>query len=274
MNPTAPPKNRHTGDDLAPLINDFTEPRKQPPENGAPAVTLPSLWDMLITDTARTANATGGPQRSRPPVSTAILSLTHDVRRTLESRLRLAGQPTITRSRTIPDEHRTLIATRTDSTLIEFWRDIPAELRAINQLTRGLDEQAEWAERVAGWIHKAKAALGLLPTRIQLPRGTRCMDCGKAWVTVLEDGEEVRRPAVHLVWHDTGGLHYVGCHACGSSRWPHDLHALARAQRRLNTEHDTLSLTHLDDQPRQDVTWPHGTAVPEAGTPGTPDGQG
>ncbi len=141
----------------------------------------------------------------------------------------------------------------------------PAELHAIDQLTKGRDEQAEWAERVASWIHKAKAVLGLLPTRIQLPRGTRCMDCGKAWVVGVEDGEEVRRPAVHLVWHDTGGLHYVGCHACGSSRWPHDLHALAHAQQRLNAEHDTLSHADVDEDTAERVPSPsHRTRVPKA----------
>lgn len=256
MSSAAPPKNRRTGAELAPLINEFTNPRKLPPENGAPATTLPSLWDLLITDTARTGGTDGSTQRSRPPVSTAVLSLTHDVRRTLESRLRLAGQPTITRTRTIPDEHRPLIATRTDSTLVEIWRDIPAELRTINQLTNGRDEQAEWADRVATWIHQAKAALGLLPTRIQLPRGTRCMDCGKAWVVGVEDGEEVRRPAVHLIWHDTGRLHYVACHACGSSRWPHDLHALANAQQRLNTQYETLDAATDADWPANPAPTP------------------
>lgn len=236
-----------------------------PAENGAPPRTLPSLWELLNADTARTGGADGGTQRSRPPVSTAVLSLIHDVRRTTEQRLRQAGRQPITRTRTISDEHtRHLAGATPDCTVLVIWRDIPAELQAINQLTTE-PERTEWAERLASWTHKAKAVLGLLPTRIQLPRGTRCMDCGQAWVVAIEDGEEVRRPAVHLVWQDTGALHYVACTACGSSRWPHDLHALAAAQANLNAGHDTLALGHMDDNQSQRVTSPtHGTRVPKA----------
>lgn len=249
-----------SGEDLYRLIGELTRPRRSPsPEPPAPGepgdpepkprtVASPSLWDLLIGNTARAGGQGSAVQRSRPPVSTQVLSLVHEVRSACEQRLRTAGRQPIVRSRTLSDATRQAIQARPDSTVVEMWRDIPAELLAINAITASRPvEQAGWAERVAGWVHRAESALGLVTERIQLPRGTRCMDCGEAWVLVIEDGEQVRRPAVHLVWHPTGALHFVACSACNSSRWPHDLHALAERQAELNATHDTLAITDAEE---------------------------
>lgn len=244
MTTTAAPKRRElTGDDLFGLIGQLTDPRRE-----VSTQPTPSLWDLLIGNTARAAGQGSAIQRSRPPVSTQSLSLIHEIRSACEQRLRTAGRQPIIRSRTLSDATREMVRARPDSTVLELWRDIPAELRAINAITKDRPvERAGWAERVQGWVHRAEAALGLTPPRIQLPRGTRCLDCKKAWVVVDEGGEQVRHPAVHLVWGPSGSVHYIACSACGSSRWPYDLHALAKLNEELNEHSETLSAGD-DDQ--------------------------
>lgn len=263
MTTAAVPKRKQlTGADLLGLIDELTGARSVPGDPDDPKskpVRLPSLWDQLVGNMlGNTVRAGAAVPRSRPPVSTDVLALTHEVRSACEQRLRTAGRQPIVRSRVLGDEPRSLVQSRPDSTVVEMWRDIPAELRAINSITMGRpNEQAGWAGRVDGWVHRAKTALGVVPPRIQLPRGTKCMDCERAWVVVDETGEvvrdpdgdpvgvptggQVRHPAVHLVWQDTGALHFVSCLACGSARWPYDLAALAARQAELQ-EADTLSV--------------------------------
>lgn len=221
-----------TGDDLTPLIDEFTEPERFPDgRHAAP------LWDQLHAVKHRGVGADGrSVHRSRPPISTEVVSLIQEVRSACERRMRDAGREPIIRTRVLSDAERDLIRPSAPrpglmlTTVLEVWRDVAAELRAINTITAGDAEQTVWADRVAEWVHRARSVLGLLPPRVQLPRGTRCMDCGQAWVVAEVDGERVRRPAVKLVWHRNGTLHYVACSACGGSRWPHDLPALAAAQ--------------------------------------------
>lgn len=233
-----------TGDDLFPLIQEFTNPqreREDPKDPTSRWVTTPPLWDQLVESTARGGGLGGSVHRSRPPVATQVLSLVSTVRSACSTELERIGRRPIWQTRPVPAdcEH---FHPRPDSTIVEMWRDVPAELRAISANGRlGEEARTGWAERVADWIIQAKAALGQTTPRIQLPRGTRCMDCEQAWVTVVEDGEEVRQPALRLVWHGNGTLHYVACQACGKSRWPADLHALAEHQLRVMLEAETTA---------------------------------
>lgn len=234
-----------TADDLFPLVQEFINPQAElmdPRDPASEKVTSPALWDQLIGSTARGGGLGGSVQRSRPPVSTEVLSLVSTVREHCASQMLRIGRKPIWQHRTVSDRDCEHFHPRPDSTIVETWRDIPAELRAISASAKLSDNaRVAWAEQVSMWIALAKAALGQTIPRIQLPRGTRCMDCKQAWRVVVEDGEEVRKPALRLVWRPDGTLFYVACDACGQSRWPHDLHALAEHQAQVNVEQETLA---------------------------------
>lgn len=228
------------------LIREFTNARREqvdPKNEASDWVNSPSLWDLLLENTARGGGQGSSVQRSRPPVSTEVLSLIAEVRAASEKSLTLIGRKVMWQSRTVPAGEADRFRARPDSQIVEMWRDVPSELRAVcanaGKLTDSRRER--WVQDLDDWIARAKAALGEAVPRIQLPRGTRCMDCGAAWVTSKVDGQEVRKPALHLFWHDDGSLYYVACLACGKSRWPADLHALAEHQRELNLEQETVS---------------------------------
>lgn len=236
-----------TAEDLFPLVQEFINPQSElvdPRDPRSEKVTSPALWDQLIDNTARSGGLDGGSvQRSRPPVATGVLSLVTTIRKACADQLLRIGRKPIWQHRTVSDRDCEHFHPRPDSTIVETWRDVPAELRAISASTKLSDNaRIAWAEQVSNWITQAKAALGQTIPRIQLPRGTKCMDCGTAWRTVVEDGEDVRKPAVRLVWHDNGTLYYVACDACGKSRWPYDLHALAEHQAQVNLEQETLTI--------------------------------
>lgn len=224
------------------LIGEFTNARREqvlgPDDQQAKWTSAPSLWDLLLESTARGGGAGSAVQRSRPPISTEVLSLIAEIRSACEESLTLIGRKAIWQTQRLRVD-----APRPDAMVVVMWRDIPAELRAVCAGASGLSDvrRSRWTDDLARWINRAKLALGEQVPRIQLPRGTRCLDCDTAWVTTKIDGEDVRRPALHLVWHDNGALYYVGCLACGKSRWPADLHALAEHQRQLNLEQETVA---------------------------------
>lgn len=231
----------YKAEDLFDLVTEFTAPTTDQ-DSGQ---TVPSLWTMLLESTAR-AGGNGGSSiaRSRPPVSTAALSIIEKVRATCLTTLMARGcrpmfVPVMVDNgcQCVPPWSTCMYGVRA-----HLQRNTPGELRRINSiLSPHPNSRVAWAEMLDGWIHEARSALGLVDGRIQLPRGTRCLDCSAAWVKVRQDGETIRKPALVLVWNKNGSIHYVACLSCGSSRWPADLHALAEHQRRVNLEQETMA---------------------------------
>jgi hypothetical protein len=201
-------------EDLFAAIDLLTNPirvRTDPDDDTSDMQTTPSLWDQLLLSTPRTSQGGSSAKRSRPPVSTDVLSLIHEVRRLCADQLHA---------------HSRELRYRPDTRV----RDTPSELRAINTLLVPKYPTAAitWAWYVWGWQREALRVLGLLPPHITLPRDARCMDCTARDVTEWNSYcEPVVAPALRLLWADDGRVLALWCAACGQSRPPNDLHLLA-----------------------------------------------
>jgi hypothetical protein len=203
--------------DLFPAIDAFTNPirkRIDPDDDTSTWQTTPSIWDQLLASTGRrgTAGSTAA-MRSRPPVSTDVLSLVEEVRHVSGCQLRSMGQ-----------------ALRWRDCESRPMRDTPSELRAIHALLVPAHPTVAiaWVFYLRGWRREALRVLGLLTPRISLPRGVRCIDCDARDVTERNAyAEHVTAPAMRLLWDEDGRIHAVWCAACGSTRHPADLHLYA-----------------------------------------------
>lgn len=193
--------------DLLDAIGELTNPYR---EDGG---TVPSLWDQVLGGVNRQGGGAGGKPSSRPPVTSGQLSLVAEVEMTCRRELSIAGD-SVSHTR-------------------EGARDIPDELRRIEHHLRPWPAQAErMALDVRGWCGQARELLGLVPKRLSLPRGTRCLRCDEAWVDrVTDEGELVRDPAVVLLWLEDGTVDRFVCLACHHEAPAPDLHDLAKHQR-------------------------------------------
>lgn len=201
-------------EDLFAAIDLLTNPiraRVDPDDERSAMQTTPSLWDQLLVSTSRASQGGSSAKRSRPPISTDVLSLIHEVRRLCADELHAHGHELYYR----PDGKT---------------RDTPSELRAINAVLVPKYPTAAiaWACYVWGWQREALRVLGLITPRIALPRNARCIDCAARDVTEWNSyGEAVVAPALRLLWTDNGRVLAVWCAACGQTRPPDDLHLLA-----------------------------------------------
>lgn len=201
--------------DLFPAIDAFTNPIRQrtdPDNNTSTWQTTPSIWDQLTASTAKHTGTNGytASMRSRPPISTDVLSLIEEVKR-------ISG-------RELRDHH--VDYRYTD----DHQRDIPSELRAIHALLVPAHPTIAiaWTYYLRGWRREGLRVLGLIAPRISLPRDARCIDCGARDVTERNGyGETVIAPALRLAWDDDGRITNVWCAACQVERLPADLHLIA-----------------------------------------------
>lgn len=231
------------------LVADLTNPtRENTPEAGWRNV--PSLWEQLVGATGRGAGQDSSVARSRPPVSTSVLSLVSEIEATTATFLRLRKRhvhhrrihvaanvdlcgcrPPARPCRNAPTEHQI--------------RDIPADLRAIvNDPGMQGDHQVEWLGLLERWITTARVILeGTGP--LGWLRGVRCIDCEatnhRQWI----GGENIVTPALQLIWHVTESgaelIHHVRCVACGAERWPADFHLIAANNAAANLTQETLT---------------------------------
>lgn len=195
-------------------IQALTGPTEMAPREGG-RLPGPSLWSMILGGVTREGGS-GGKPSSRPPVTSGVLSLVAEVERWCRVELAANGD---TVSHTPRGE-----------------RDVPDELERIAfYLVCDTEAHRERCERtILGWVNTARNLLGMVPQRIGLPRGTRCLACDAAWIDrVTDDGEMVRDPAVVLLWSDDkSAVDRAVCLACFHEVEACDLLDLATHQRR------------------------------------------
>lgn len=193
--------------------------------------TLPSLWEQLEAATGYqgTGTGTGSGGRERMPISGDVVELIIEISTAVsEAVMEHAGET----RRTVPGNLR-LLASR------------------LQQHTDPDDLIEWWADAVQRWVSKARVALRLNPARPRWARGVTCPECHADSVSVQQDGETVRRPALSIQWTGPSGDDYtsddewkvraVVCDACGTSWWRGpDLDALVTSMMRSSREHETL----------------------------------
>lgn len=195
-------------------VQDFTGPTEMAPREGG-RLPGPSLWDQVLSGVSRQGGGSGGKPNSRPPVTTGALSLVAEVERMCRAELAVNGD--------------SVSHTRAGD------RDIPDELERIAGHVESYPDHGDWwATKVLEWCATARNLLGLVPQRIGLPRGTRCIRCDEAWIErVTDEGELVHEPALVLLWsEDKSAIERFHCLACLHDAPASDLLDLAHYQRR------------------------------------------
>lgn len=239
-----------TIEDLWSVIEEFTNATRQQDPQGNWQL-IPSLWDMLQDSTIRAGGRGSAVSRSRPPISTAVVALVQEVEKACRMELRsrradpvlvpILGRAPGCSCRT--PQKACSPGNPTEQPTIGQRHDIPAELRRINSLIRHEPEDVEeWTGMLRRWTLQATDALGLSNNLPGTLRDIPCVDCHQAWDYENVDGETVKRPTLHLKWRGTL-VHYVWCSACGSSRWPADLHFIAEYAMSANLSRETMTDT-------------------------------
>lgn len=237
--------------DIHALIDAYTSPVVARTDETGGWRTSPSLWDQLAANTSRRGGEGTAVARSRPPVTTSVLSIVDDTERTTAAYLRTLRRPLIWRERTEVDTADCYCRTpfrmcpnRPHSTRS---RDIRAELHAIAAdptLTASRARLEEWCEHLTRWVAQAQLVLeGAGP--LGWLRSVACIDCGAQTHTQVIGGERIVTPALQLVWRTsirgTELLDRVRCVACGRERWPADLHLIADRNRTHQLTKETMT---------------------------------
>ena len=219
---TVPDTRQATPRDLWLICDRLTNPTRErlTLDTGTVWIRLPSLWTQLydLID-KNTADAGNGKQQSRPPLNTAALSLLLEIATAVRDG---CHQAHLRRSFDVPKDLRSIV-----SDVIR--RADPDALDTSHALIRG------WIGRIHAVVPRPDK-----PWRIH---SAACRVCSSTTVSVWEDGEELRVPA--LVAHSADGtIRMVECTFCGTQHDGDDLTTLL---------FDTLRRRKLTDSEHQAV---------------------
>lgn len=210
-----------------------------------------SLWEQLHSSIATRSGIGGRGTSAQPPLATSVVSLIDEVERDLAHYLRASGGstsyvPVFGKARGCRCRPPWPVCAPFDPTVppvIGNRRDVPAELRAIGQVVSKVsDDAAAWLDRVQRWVNRARLLLDP-PDGLSVLRGYRCPACDADTVTVPQDGEWQRQPALALAWEQRPDDQWlrarrsavqprvqITCRACGHSTGdPRSVHPVAAA---------------------------------------------
>lgn len=179
-------------------VDGLTKPYRQRLERDGGATEWVQVGSLLeqLTEAVQSGAGDSGPgvQGSRPPLDVACVSLLIEI------------------SDAVRDGCRGFDIKR------RF--DTAADLRQLaSRLTReqdNTDEIAWWVEALRGWCSRIRATISSDPDRSWRLHGIPCPDCSTRYVHEWDDGQKLRRPAIHVIWSN-GLVRAIQCNACAAT---------------------------------------------------------
>jgi hypothetical protein len=181
--------------DLWSAVDLLTKPHRQRLErdNGSTEwVEIGSLLDQLTEAVQSGSGESGrGVQGSRPPLDVACVSLLIDIAEAVREACRGFD--------------------------IKRQFDTAKDLRRLaSRLVAEQDNDDEidwWVDALHGWCRHIRSAISIDPDRSWRLHGVPCPDCRTMHILENDDGQAVRRPAIHVIWA-SGLVRAIQCQAC------------------------------------------------------------